>query len=91
MIFYNTETKEYPRYQGDLELLGWNAGEPLPENWVQVEDTMPVFDISTQAITEELPELVDGKYVRKYQVRDLSPEELAANNQEVALEDLPYA
>jgi hypothetical protein len=55
MIYYNTVTNEYPRYQGDLELLGWNAGEPLPENWVEVEFVdMPQL-LENQTVEELLP------------------------------------
>jgi hypothetical protein len=91
MLFYNTKTQEYPRYVGDLQLLGWNIGEPLPENWVEVENNSPAIDVATQTFTEELPELVDGRYVRKYQVRNFLPEELVELRQELTDEENPYA
>lgn len=90
MLFYNTKTKEYPRYVADLEELGWSVGQLLPENWVEVEDNAPILDIPNQTFTELLPELVDGKYVRKYQVRDLTPEELAELRPEIPDEENPY-
>lgn len=91
MLFYNTETKEYPRYSADLEELGWISGQPLPENWVEVEDNSPILDETNQTFTELFPELVDGKYIRKYQVRDLSPEELAELHPALPDDDNPYA
>lgn len=91
MLFYNIETQEYPRYQGDLELLGWEVGNPLPENWVEVENNDPVYDSTTQKFIELLPEVIDGKYKRKYQVQDLSAEELEQMKPLPAEEELPYA
>lgn len=91
MLFYNTETQEYPRYQGDLQLLGWEIGNPLPENWVEVENNDPVYNPKTQTFTESLPELTDGKYIRKYQVRDLTPEEIVKAQGDPLEEDLPFA
>lgn len=91
MLFYNTETQEYPRYQGDLQLLGWEIGNPLPENWVEVENNDPVYNPKTQTFTESLPELIEGKYIRKYQVRDLTPEEIAKGQGDPLEEDLPFA
>jgi hypothetical protein len=34
--YLNIVTKEYPRHDGDLELLGWEVGQPLPSDWVEV-------------------------------------------------------
>lgn len=91
MLFYNIQTQEYPRYQGDLQLLGWEVGNLLPENWVEVENNDPIYDPKTQIFTELLPELIDGRYIRKYQVRDLSAEELARMKPGLVEEELPYA
>jgi hypothetical protein len=55
VIYYNTVTNEYPRYQGDLELLGWKVGEPLPENWVEVVFVdMPQL-LENQTVEQLLP------------------------------------
>lgn len=79
MIFYNTETKEYPRHIGDLELLGWQVGEPLPENWVEVEPTDPPITSNNQIyFPSPLPELIDGGYKVAWNTRFLTEEELQA-------------
>jgi hypothetical protein len=59
MLFLNIETQEYPRHQGDLELLGWALGDQLPAGWVEVQpEGYP-------------PGLPDGsKIVEEYPVKD---------------------
>jgi hypothetical protein len=90
MIFYNVETKEYPRYQGDLELLGWKVGEELPTNWVKVLDERPLVNEPFEYLEEAtLPEYRDGKYFRKYQVICLTQEQIQARFQ-VEEEDTPF-
>lgn len=79
MIFYNTETKEYPRHIGDLELLGWQVGESLPENWVEVEyvDPPSVSPEETYYPASE-PILIDGVYKVAWNTRFWTEEELQA-------------
>lgn len=76
--YLNTETKEYPRHQGDLELLGWSVGEPLPEYWVEVEE-VSAPETSEGEVTVELePKLVDGIWIQQWEVHVLTDEELLA-------------
>lgn len=76
-MYLNTVTNEYPRFDGDLELLGWTVGEPLPENWVKVEYVdPPVVGVDeTYQITE--PTLhEDGVWRIGWTVRAMTPEEI---------------
>jgi hypothetical protein len=74
-IYLNTQTNEYPRHDGDLELLGWKLGEPLPENWVEVtQDDIPeIQDGQTYEI--QPPSLIDDVWHITWLVRDLTEEE----------------
>lgn len=77
MIYYNTKTEEYPRHDGDLELLGWKVGQPLPENWVEVEYCEPrQLESGETYSASELPELVDGVWKTAWNYRPLTKEEL---------------
>lgn len=75
-IFYNIETGEYPRHEGDLKIVGWVENTTLPENWVAVENTeMPKVD-STKKVIEGMPEQYEpGKYKQKWIIEDLSYDE----------------
>lgn len=77
-LYLNINTKEYPRYQGDLELLGWSVGEPLPEGWVTVVETDIPLIASDETFAETEPQIVDGVWTRQWAVRKLTEEELAA-------------
>jgi hypothetical protein len=71
--YYNTETNEYPRYQGDLELLGWTAGEPLPANWVEVLEIESLdYDCENEIVELLLPENKNGKWHQKIIVRPIT-------------------
>lgn len=77
MLFYNIETKEFPRYIGDLEILGWKKGEPLPQNWVEVvPDEETTFDQSTQIIDMGTVINENGVWKQKKAVRDMTNEEI---------------
>lgn len=77
MYYYNTETDEYPRYQGDLELLGWVFGTPLPEGWVEVNDTEQPVPSSTEIVEIGHPvETSAGSWEMAWVVRELTAEEL---------------
>jgi hypothetical protein len=80
MLYLNIETNEYPRYTGDLELLGWKLGEDLPSNWVQViqEPTPTVEEDETYFL--EFPQLIDGIWKAVWTIRKLTPEELELKN-----------
>ena len=75
-IYYNTETNEYPRHDGDLELLGWSVGTPLPENWVDIYQTDPPAVLENEIAYEVLPQLIGGNWIQQWAVRDMSPEEI---------------
>jgi hypothetical protein len=71
-IYFNIKTKEYPRHDGDLELLGWSLGNPLPEDWVKVEyANPPVIDSNTTYETQP-PTLVNGVWKITYTTRPLT-------------------
>ena len=83
-LYLNINTKEYPRYNGDLELLGWSEGNPLPEGWVQVTETeLPTVE-SNETFSEAEPQEVNGVWTRTWNIRKLTEEELAAK---LALEE----
>ena len=80
--YYNTKTKEYPRHDGDLELLGWKVGEPLPNDWVQVLETESPSVLETELAYEILPKLIDGVWTRQWATKTLTREEQERLNQE---------
>lgn len=75
-MYLNIETNEYPRFAGDLELLGWEQGTPLPENWVQVEATDAPEHSATEVVYENAPIKVGDVWKQSWSVRNLSDEEL---------------
>ena len=79
-IFINTDTMEYPRYEGDI------SNEPNA-NWAEVERTnMPEYAVG-QAPYELTPILVDNVWTQQWAVRDLTTEEIE-NNKALHLEYL---
>lgn len=80
MKFYNTLTNEYPRYQGDLELLGWTLGNPLPENWVEVMSTNMPEITQNKKISETLPQNIDGVWTQSWQICDMATEDIEQAN-----------
>ena len=78
--YFNIETNEYPRHIGDLQLLGWSVGLPLPSGWVEVEDTVPPSISSTQVCYETLPVNISGTWKRNWEVREATEEELQKRN-----------
>lgn len=78
-IYLNTQTKEYPRHPGDLELLGWVQGTPLPLNWVQVIETDALSFEDGETVYEVEPLEVDGVWSRQWAVRALTQEEIEQN------------
>ena len=77
-IYLNIETQEYPRHDGDLELLGWKLGEPLPENWVEVEYVEPPIYQDGETLERLSPAFIDGKWQMSWKVRLLTPDEILA-------------
>jgi hypothetical protein len=84
--YINTETNEYPLYEGDIRLVNPDMGDEfiLPSNFAEVpESNLPTIT-ETQTFTETTPQLnVDGSYERVYVIRDLTEEELQHNQEQV--------
>ena len=74
--YLNTVTQEYPRHQGDLILLGWQIGEPLPKNWVEVQDSEPPSFEPGQTYYESFPLEVNGVWIRQWKIRALNQSEI---------------
>jgi hypothetical protein len=85
--YINTETNEYPLYEGDIRLVNPDMGDEfiLPSNFAEVpESNLPTIT-ETQTFTETTPKLNDdGSYERVYVIRDLTEEELQRNQEQVA-------
>lgn len=77
-MYINESLGIYPRFDGDIQIIDptWQPGLPLPEGWEEVTPTeMPVCGPSQ--IAEELaPEKINGVWHRKWQVRNLTEEEI---------------
>ena len=79
-LYLNTQTNEYPRYDGDLILLGWNVGEPLPENWVKVAQLDPPTVENTKVAEPIFPVEINGVWKMQWKIRDSTLSELARIN-----------
>lgn len=88
-VYLNVETNEYPRHDGDLELLGWKVGDPLPENWVEVSiDPIPEVD-ENQTYQLQEPQLIDGQWRATWSVRAITDEErtiIESNKQAIEMQ-----
>jgi len=69
MLFINTDTLEYPRYQGDVDL------DPSA-NWAEVVQTEAPVAGENEVAFELAPELVEGVWATVWSVREFTPEEL---------------
>lgn len=81
-FFYNTVTKEFPVYVGDLQVShpNWDGDvSNPPTNFVWVQDATP--DYSQEKIIEDAePKQIDGVWTRQFTYRDLTTEELERKN-----------
>jgi len=75
-VYLNTQTHEYPRYAGDLNLLGWVVGQSLPENWEEVEETPMPETLDSEVAYEIEPKKVNNKWVQQWAIRDLTEQEV---------------
>jgi hypothetical protein len=75
-IYLNTKTQEYPRYDGDLENLGWSLGQPLPENWVEVAYTDPPTVDTNTTYEIQFPQLINGIWTITWITRPLTANEI---------------
>jgi hypothetical protein len=74
-IYLNVNTKEYPRHDGDLELLGWQIGQPLPEGWVEVVGDFPTLEAGEDC-SEIEPKEINGVWTRQWSIVQITEEEL---------------
>lgn len=91
-IYINTETMQYPLYEGDVRLAFPNVSLPrvdfvAPEPFYAVAPTsIPEFDIATQAAREVMPSFISNEWVQTWEVYELSSEELAQRTEQKANE-----
>lgn len=82
-FFYNTQTKEFPIYYGDvlIEYPDWDQdfSNPPSADLVWVQDA-EVEIIPDKIIEDAEPIQVNGVWTRQYSYRDLTTEELARKN-----------
>ena len=82
----NTETMQYPIYEGDYRLQNSNVcfATPLvpilPYAWVE-ETTQPLFDAITQGIKETTPVNVNGTWKRSWEIYALTQSEIQMNQE----------
>lgn len=82
----NTETLEWPIYEGDYRLLNPNIsfGNPLiplkPFEWVK-DTPFPQYDWVTQEVVEVTPVKIDESWFRVYEVIALSQEQVIKNQE----------
>lgn len=84
MVYLNTNTNEYPRHVGDLALVGWVAGDNLPDGWFKVELSEPPIVEDGFVAYEVTPLLIDGVYVQQWATREFTDAERLANRKSVA-------
>ena len=83
----NTETMQWPIYEGDYRNMfsGDSLPTPLvlvdPYAWVQ-DTPQPEYDWVTQGVKEVTPVQQDGTWVRVWEVYGLSQEQIDANHQQ---------
>lgn len=73
---------EYPKYYGDIQLANpeWNLGDPLPEGWLEVEDS-PVPELGEYETAECTGyEDVDGTIRQVWTVREMTAKEKAVKD-----------
>lgn len=81
----NTETMQWPIYEGELAILHPNTSFPVPlinppEPYVWVNDVpQPGYEWLTHGIREVTPTYVDGSWYRTWEIYALSPEEVLVN------------
>lgn len=80
----NTETMEWPIYEGDYRAANPNVSFPTPlvpfAPYAWVEDTaQPNYNWITEGVKEVTPVNVDSAWFRSWEVYNLTPDEIAAN------------
>ena len=76
--YINTVTGDYPRYIGDIQLEHPNhkEGDVLPGDWAEVTETDPPAVSENQYAKLTNPELVNDKYIMKWEIITLTAEEI---------------
>lgn len=82
--YINTETGAYPVSQQEIQLGYPNTSFPSPfvppaPYAVVFESPVPEYNLFTQGVREIEPVEVAGDYYQTWEVYDLSPEQIAAN------------
>lgn len=77
-MLFISPNNEYPRHYGDIQIEhpSWELGDELPEGWHEVERVAPPEVTLDQIAIEEYPILVNGAYQQKWQVRNLTADEI---------------
>lgn len=91
IVYYlNTETNEYPVYEGDLRLRFPNASLPKPLTsppapYVGVHEVeQPEPDLQTERVVEISPSQVDGVWKRQWKIEPLTDAEQQARKEYIA-------
>lgn len=80
--YINTNTNEYPLYTGDMQLIFPDFDDVnIPEGYALVPHLDAPTCTATQRIKELLPILVDGVWVKQFEIVDLTPEEILVREQ----------
>ena len=82
MLIFIDSDRNYPRFIGDLNIQhpSWVLGDALPPGWDLVDETPTPEVGQTQVLEESYPELVDGRYIQVWSVRDKTEAELAIDD-----------
>lgn len=84
MAYYlNTVTGEYPRHDGDLELLGWKIGEEILEGWVEVHYVDPPVVEKDYTVEEKIPSKIGDKWYMSWDIRKITEEEKISFEEEI--------
>lgn len=86
MLYINTNSMEYPLTEAEVRSKFPNTSFPSnftpPEPYAMVEDSLqPVYDRSTQKLTEITPVESNGKWVRAWEVTALSEETISLKSE----------
>lgn len=71
-------SNEYPRFIGDLQIEypDYNWGDPLPEGWIMVEETLPPTVGEDEVWEETFPVKTKDSYKQAFRVRAMTSEEI---------------
>jgi hypothetical protein len=87
MLFINTDANHFPAYLGDVQLSDptYEPGGVLPQGWFEVEPAQPPILAENEVIENSYAEVIDNQYVQRYTIRQKSDDEMALDNQLVAM------